>query len=156
MKIMKNQKTMGNKGFSLVELIVVIAIMAVLVGVLAPQFIKYVEKSKESTDIQNLDSLVTVVQTYYADKEFPGSSDSVTITGESGTFVVTEDNAALVDAGSSTTKVKGNWSEDLTATIKSDGSISYTGDSDYYELDNGVFKAKNSTDSGSGSGSDGT
>ena len=30
---MKNQKTMGNKGFSLVELIVVIAIMVVLVAI---------------------------------------------------------------------------------------------------------------------------
>jgi len=41
-----------NKGFSLVELIIVIAIMAVLVGVLAPQFIKYVEQSRRSRDIQ--------------------------------------------------------------------------------------------------------
>ena len=36
---MKNEK-----GFSLVELIVVIAIMAVLVGIIAPQLIKYIEK----------------------------------------------------------------------------------------------------------------
>jgi len=35
-------------GFSLIELIVVIAIMAVLVAILAPQFIKYVEKSKQA------------------------------------------------------------------------------------------------------------
>lgn len=46
-----------NKGFSLVELIIVIAIMAVLVGVLAPQFIKYVEQSRRSRDIQNADQL---------------------------------------------------------------------------------------------------
>ncbi|MBO6205612.1 MAG: prepilin-type N-terminal cleavage/methylation domain-containing protein, partial [Lachnospiraceae bacterium] len=36
----------NNKGFSLVELIIVIAIMAILVGVMAPQLIKYIEKSK--------------------------------------------------------------------------------------------------------------
>ena len=43
----------NNKGFSLVELIIVIAIMAILAGVLAPQFVKYIGRSRISTDIQN-------------------------------------------------------------------------------------------------------
>lgn len=35
-------------GFSLVELIIVIAIMAVLAGALAPMLIKYIQKSRDS------------------------------------------------------------------------------------------------------------
>ncbi len=54
-------KKMNNKGFSLVELIVVIAIMAVLVGVLAPQFIKYVESSRRSTDVSNAQNIQSAV-----------------------------------------------------------------------------------------------
>ena len=46
-----------NEGFSLVELIIVIALMCVLVGLLAPQFLKYVEQSRRSRDIQNADQL---------------------------------------------------------------------------------------------------
>lgn len=46
---MKNNK-LNNKGFSLVELIIVIAIMAILAAALAPQLIKYIEKSRISSD----------------------------------------------------------------------------------------------------------
>ena len=47
---MKNLKKKNNKGFSLVELIVAVAIMAVLMGVLIPTLIRYVEKSKKQKD----------------------------------------------------------------------------------------------------------
>ena len=40
----------NNNGFSLVELVIVIAIMAILVALLAPQYIRYVEKSKLTAD----------------------------------------------------------------------------------------------------------
>ena len=63
----KKQKSLTNKGFSLVELIIVIAIMAVLVGVLAPQYIKYVERSRESADIDNAQAVISAIQVYATD-----------------------------------------------------------------------------------------
>jgi len=57
----------NNKGFSLVELIIVIAIMAILVGVMAPQLIKYIEKANVSADTQVCDSVRTAVQTTIMD-----------------------------------------------------------------------------------------
>ena len=56
-----------NKGFSLVELIIVIAIMAVLVGLLAPQYLKYVNNSKVSTDISNAQEVATACNVAFAD-----------------------------------------------------------------------------------------
>lgn len=64
---MKKQKSMGNKGFSLVELIIVIAIMAILVGVMAPQLLKYVERSRQAKDTQAVDAVHTAVVTAMLD-----------------------------------------------------------------------------------------
>ena len=74
----------NNKGFSLVELIIVIAIMAILVGVMAPQLIKYIEKSKVSADTQAADSVHTAVLTAMMDPEVVNSSlynSSTIVTG---------------------------------------------------------------------------
>lgn len=65
---MKKEK---NKGFSLVELIVVIAIMATLVGVLAPRYIQYIERARRQTCYWNMDNVVGEVQLRaFSDPEF--------------------------------------------------------------------------------------
>lgn len=60
---MKNNKIKcSNRGFSLIELIVVFAIMGVLVGALIPVLVKYVEKSREAKDLQALSEFHRSVQ----------------------------------------------------------------------------------------------
>lgn len=75
-----NKKKNDNKGFSLVELIIVVAILAILVGLLAPQYLKYVEKSRKSADASNLDEMVRAIQVYAADAEETLPEDTYTIT----------------------------------------------------------------------------
>lgn len=50
-----------NRGFSLVELIIVIAIMAVLTATLAPQLLRYVERSRFAKDNANIDEMERAV-----------------------------------------------------------------------------------------------
>ena len=56
-------KKKDNSGFSLIELIIAVAILVVLSGLLAPQLIKYVERSREAKDVQMLDSVYVAVNT---------------------------------------------------------------------------------------------
>lgn len=64
-----NKKQKNNKGFSLVELIVVIAIMVVLVAVLAPVFTRYIESSKRSTDVQTAVAIANAAKAAIADQK---------------------------------------------------------------------------------------
>lgn len=59
----------NKKGFSLVELIIVIAIMVALIAVMAPSFVKYVQKSRDSALATAAESMYTAVQTYYGDPD---------------------------------------------------------------------------------------
>lgn len=67
MNKIRNRK--NNKGFSLVELIIVIAIMAILAGILIPQFVKYISSSKVSGDIQQAENIYNAVAAQYADSQ---------------------------------------------------------------------------------------
>ncbi len=59
----------NNKGFSLVEIIVVILIMAIITVALAPQVMKWVNNARIAADAQNYDSLIANIQLAYTNED---------------------------------------------------------------------------------------
>ena len=55
----------NNKGFSLAELLIVVAIIAVLVAIAIPVFTTQLEKSREATDVANIRSAYADLMTNY-------------------------------------------------------------------------------------------
>ncbi|MCR5592051.1 MAG: prepilin-type N-terminal cleavage/methylation domain-containing protein [Lachnospiraceae bacterium] len=75
----------NNRGLSLIELIIVIAIMAVLVGVLSPMFVKYVDSSRKAKDVYTADQIAKAVnvafiehpEAYDAFKDWKSNSSNI-------------------------------------------------------------------------------
>lgn len=147
--MMKREKKMDDRGFSLVELIIVIAIMAVLVVVLAPQYLKYVEKSRNSTDASNAAQMVAALQIYAADPDvhaedaFKEGKFTITTSGTGTRIEVTSGESrnktvairAFEEAGFQTAAdgmetacvSRTAWDTyTITVEVQSGGSISFT------------------------------
>ena len=108
-----NLKANSKKGFSLVELIIVIAIMAILVGVVASQVIPYMEKSRKGKDQQQISSLTTSIVTAVSDH-------SSAITDFKETAVKDWDNVANCPD----TTDGGEFKNTLCSLLSSDGNAS--------------------------------
>lgn len=103
------KKKMNNKGFSLVELIIVIAIMVILVAVLAPQYLKYVEKSRVATDTQTTVEFINAMQVVAADPDITldgSTAGKYKVTASGATITVTDElikvfvDNGIMEAGS--------------------------------------------------------
>lgn len=76
-------KKLNDKAFSMVELIIVIAVMAVLVGVLAPQYMKYLAKAEKAKDCSVINTILDTCEVMALDPDTEwknGPEKAITIT----------------------------------------------------------------------------
>ena len=127
------QKRKNNKGFSLVELIVVVAIMAVLIGVLVPTLVRNVEKSKKQKDVSAVEEVRNQMTIALADEKY--SSLSGTITCSDGTVELvassanglTGDNAAdYIKEVCQNLNAKDTFKKQLTSKAYGKATVTFT------------------------------
>lgn len=102
-------KKMNKKGFTIVELVIVIAVIAILAAVLIPTFSSVVAKANESKAMQAARNAYTA---YLAEQDLTGGFDSFDYVIKSGEyyFTVTDGqfNATANDSGTATYEVSSN------------------------------------------------
>jgi len=117
------------KGFTLVELIVVIAIIGILAGVMLPRYFSFADNARKGVAISEAKSIRTIAETYYAKK---GSWPSITyVSGTTGPFTVGDDTTRFTGEidPDNTTFVNGGFvytQNKMEATCAADGTITDT------------------------------
>lgn len=113
----------NKKGFTLAELLIVVAIIAVLVAIAIPVFTSQLEKARQATDAANLRALYaeTSIKSLEADGTTVTSDKAVKITSN-GNFDKLGDDAKIGDKDLKNAGLTKGTSYKIKITIGTDGS----------------------------------
>src|SRR3954464_1157500 len=81
---MKTLKKSAERGFTLIELMIVVAIIGILAAIAIPKFAELIRKSSEGASKGNLGAIRSALSIYYGDMEgtYPDSMSSLTTAGK--------------------------------------------------------------------------
>jgi prepilin-type N-terminal cleavage/methylation domain-containing protein len=134
-------------GFTLIELMIVVAIIGILAALALPKFAQLVEKSREAASKGNLNSVRSSISIYYGDKEgiYPSNLDC-SATSEFSKYLETIPPVKATHSG-----IGNGTSESPSGTsvlLTTDESISAIGSGWRYNANNGhIFVNSSATDS---------
>jgi len=118
------KKRQGQKGFTLIELMIVVAVIGVLSAIAIPQYQNYVKKSEAAAGLATLRALQTNIETYIADTgTFPETANltdlgATTSMNKLGTIALSK-----VSGGSATFTFDGS-----STALSSSDSLTYSKD----------------------------
>lgn len=118
------KKIKNTKGFTLMEMLIVVAIIAILIAIAIPTFTAQLEKAREAADIANIRSKYSEAMVDYLE----GNGTSTTVTKETPEMTQTNSGWDYVDwpdylGSPAPTPTKG---DKITITIEANGTVKCT------------------------------
>ncbi len=130
-KAIQKMRTIDEKGFTLVELLIVIAIIAILAAIAIPQFAQYQQRAIRAGMVSDAKNIATMQEAYFSDFQ-SYSSATTAVTGPFAVGSTTGNltkNDTLVKIDTATTP---NMAYTIYIANAAGGSLSQT-----YSMDNG-------------------
>ena len=139
----------NKKGFTLAELLIVVAIIAVLVAISIPIFTSQLEKAREATDLANIRAAKAAAVAAYLDEETIGGKQlgstqtgPVTLKYDANNGKLVDPSTDVTEYGKGTTTVGSTSNDQLgykpdkaaadafTVAIAQDGTVTITSNKD--------------------------
>lgn len=89
---------MNNRGFSLVELVIVIVILGLMLTLLSPVYTKFIFKSQASTDVHNMQEIKTAVEVFYAENGVDGTDEFILEQSDDNIIITSSDKDEILES----------------------------------------------------------